>query len=524
MRNFRKVSRKAEPDHLSVEDFCRYVSVAPGSVEFSELERHLTECPDCREELAGILSLLRNDYEESARQEPAPSDIAQTYTLIKRVAREERAGRRGFRGGLRWLPAAAAAAVILIAGGWGLKYLSDTARSGEYLAQARTALEEVMVNASPRGLRTDLPFSSTATVRDVPEEERLDNAETLFHQALAVRGGISEAHLGLGAIYLSRSRYPRALSSFQAVLEADPSNQQALIGRGVTKYEQAWEAEDPVERSILMKDALTDFDSVLEGSPDAQEARYNRIWVLYDTGRHREALREIDVYLQADSLSIWSERLKELRTRIGTNDSGVLEQEIERAGQKRDAATLASIAKARPESVPAAIRACLRKSLTAEDSAAAGLRWAADKLETGYAAATGDVSYKRLLVLYAELTPELETHKKQADADYQRLLDLYDNGKPKTVLQESLRLEIGRAIGLGGSHCRRLGGTDNGLHRAGAAGGITPTGARVGTAGRGTQPDLLEKAGIQESVQHVSRPRSVGGESEEKHIGTGLLL
>ena len=94
-----------------------------------------------------------------------------------------------------------------------------------------------------------------------------------------------------------------------------PGDVRARIGRGVATYEEAVDCDDPFRREALLKSALADFEAVTKASPDFREALYNRVRTLFESGRHKEAFSETDVYLSRDPGSLWAEGLKELKTK-----------------------------------------------------------------------------------------------------------------------------------------------------------------------------------------------------------------
>ena len=434
---------------LTAEAIGRYASGSMGPEDLSKVERHLTGCSGCRQELAEVVQLLNPD-QNLGDEIPALSsaEIDETLSLIRGVSREEgeRKGRYARR--LRWAGLAAAASLLLAAGAWALKYYSDLGRSEYFLAQAKTKLEEVYSGSSPSGLRLDLPFHSTATTRGSAPEDALGSAENLFYQALAVREGSLEARLGLGSVYLGKSQFSKARSEFQAVLDATASDTRALIARGVTGYEEALRAEDPVRRDLLLKNALADFDAVLSRDTNSVVARYDRIWVLFERGRHEEALREMDLYLATDSRSIWAARLRDLKTRIGMNRPEDVDRAVEKAAAGRDAGSLSSLVRLARSETPGAIRQALAQSLKMEDSTATSkrpdsgdLRWAAAVMELEYSAATGDRSYRKLLEFYDGLSPPERKLKLTLDTRFQELVSFYRKGESKRALEGCRPLE-----------------------------------------------------------------------------------
>jgi CHAT domain-containing protein len=452
MKNRNLASPGFEHKCLTIDEFYRYIALPPGD-SLPDLTPHLAHCPKCQEELAEVLRLLNSESEDRKDDDGNLSDqeITQTLNLIQGVARkEETSRRRSWR--LHWAAAAAAAIVLLGAGAGALKYYQNRV-SNEYFEQARANLEQVYAPVSPSGLRLNLPFHSAATKRAAGSDSSLKDAEHLFYQAVVGRSAMPEAHLGLGAIYLRESQFGKASEEFQKVLDVQRSSLQALVGRGVADYEESKLAADPVQRRNMLAGALSDFDAALKQQPDSAEARYDRIWSLYEAGRHQEALAEIDRYLARDPDSIWASKLKDLQVQMRLADLQAVYDEVERAGHARNAATLDTMARLVPYQAATAIRDALRKSLQREGSAlkpgeasTAELQWAAETLEKSYGAATGDHSWQALLRFYAGLSPPQRKLKKSLDAELMRLSDLLNHEQPAAALagSESLGREFSR--------------------------------------------------------------------------------
>ncbi|HYK92099.1 MAG TPA: CHAT domain-containing protein, partial [Acidobacteriota bacterium] len=314
---------------------------------------------------------------------------------------------------------------------------------------ATTELERVYEGKSRGDLRLDLPFRSTAASRDPSNSESLHQAETLFHQALALRDGMTDAHLGLASVYMSQSKFGLANAEFQRVLDANSNDPRALIGRGVARHEQAQEANDALLRNSLLSGALEDFNAALRLSPSSAEALYNKAWVLFETGRHREALQVIDSYLSQDSDSIWAGKLRDLKSRINFTNSKNVEAEVERAAQARDAASLSKLISLAPYQAPVAIRHAVRQSLELDGlSVGPGrlsskdLIWAGEVLEAAYGSVAGDRSFKNLLRFYAGLSPPQRRIKKSLDADFRGMMELFEKRDFTKALQQSRRFEL----------------------------------------------------------------------------------
>jgi CHAT domain-containing protein len=431
---------------LTSDQLCRYVAEGADSGERPVLEKHLASCTGCREELSELLRLLYPEAPDDHECETSQKEIDQLVSIARRAGGKPEHVRPHRPPWTEW--AAAAAAVILsVTAIWGYKIYSEQSRSAELYAQAKSSLEESYRADSPSGLFLDLPFQPGATTRETDSADSLERAKTLFVQALTLRAEMVEAHLGLGSVYLSQLQFPRARDHFRKVLDAHPGHPQAIVGHGVALSEEARASTDPAEQSRLLARALADFDAVLASDPSSLAARYNRVQILLETGMHRQALAEIEVYLSKDSSSIWAERLRAMRTRIGLNSEASFEEEVRRAAMERNEARLQALAAVVPARFPAAIRSTLKRSIRAV-SAAHGPRtpaggdygWAAAVLERAYSSTTGDTSYGRLLRYYGGLSPPDRILKKSLDARFDTLVEEHRKGNLASALLQSTPL------------------------------------------------------------------------------------
>jgi CHAT domain-containing protein len=437
------------PECLKDEDFYRYISGDARPEELGIAEAHLAQCSKCRQDLAELLELLHpEEMQETGIPEASKAELDRTIESIRDVARKEQPARYHFTRRLQWPIAAAAAIGFLALSIFGLKHLYEKNRSQAFYDQARVILEQSYTGTSPGNLRLSLPFQSASSNRKSPDSESLRTVETLFYQALAVRDDMPEARLGLGYIYLTESKYDRAREEFQAVLGLQKENVQAFLGRGVAQYEEVVQGTDPLRRYEILQKALEDFDSVLRLNPDSAEARYNRIWTLFESGMHKEALREIDRYLSKDPRSIWAEELKGLRIKIQSISDAGIQDLINRAARERDQSVLLELARQVPHRIPGEIRAALRRSLWTDQEASAkgasseDLRWAAETMEAGYSALTGDHSGMDIIRFYVGLSPPQREIKRSLDEKFQEILKLHKNGELDLALDRIKSLEL----------------------------------------------------------------------------------
>ncbi|MDM7994762.1 MAG: CHAT domain-containing protein [Acidobacteriota bacterium] len=433
-------------------DLYRYVSRQGSAETLDSTEAHLACCDACRRNLAGLLEILHPEENPGVEGVPEPSaaELDQALGTIRRISANEQRRRSRFSGGMRYALAAAAAIGFVAVGILLFRHVYESRKSEAFFAEGRKALEQSYTGASQSRLRLTLPFSATSTIRNRPTNENLRVAENLFYQALAFREDKVDARLGLACIYLNESKYSLARDEFQKVLNIEKDHLQALIGHGVAGFELAAESRDPLRRSALLRGALEDFNAALQREPHSAEARYNKIWTLYESGMHPEALREIDAYLSREPDSTWAEELRGLKVRMQATKVSAVETEVLRAAIARDASALMELARQAPYQMPAAILSAIGQSFEAEPGGpdSVNMRWAAETMESAYSAATGDRSLRAPLDFYIGLSPPQRTLKQSLDKELQTLGQQYRGGDFTAVLQQSTPLAH-RYAGLG---------------------------------------------------------------------------
>jgi CHAT domain-containing protein len=430
---------------LDDDDFYSYMTRSQGRQPLPVVEAHLTSCARCRRELAELTRMLHPEVQGIIEMAPEPSaqEIRNTLELIQRASRRQTGAARRIRW-YRWGAAAAAILVVIGLGSAGLFYIFRNNRSEALYTEARAVLQEVYAPQSPSELRLDLPFKSEATERSSPAPDALEGAEQLFNKALGVREGMRDAQLGLGYIHLRRGQYAKAEETFGAILGSGGDDPQALLGRGVSRFEDGVSSTDPILRGSRLRGALEDFESVLKLVPASGEARFDRIRALFEMGQHKQALREIDGYLTRDPDSIWALKLKDLKTRILMNRSEMIDKEVYRAAKARDAPALAALVRAAPFKILPTIRSIIIDTVAIEGQArpagepdSEDLVWAAGMLSSGYSVVTGDNGQSRLLAFYRDLTPSQKAIKRDLDSRLEQLIQVYHKGDPGSCLVRS---------------------------------------------------------------------------------------
>jgi CHAT domain-containing protein/Tfp pilus assembly protein PilF len=450
MINDRSPIEFPKEDCLSDDDLYHYISGQEFNGNLNLVEAHLAQCLDCRQNLAELLAILYPNTEQPTMEiiEPSKAELDRAIATIQEISRKEHPSRKRFSHWFQW-PLAAAAAISFVALSlWGLMHLYEMSKSQTFFSKAKVILEQNYAATSPSNLRLALPFNPTSATRSNAGPESLRTAENLFFQALAVRENMVEAHLGLAYIYLNESKFAGARVEFQKVLDIRRGEIQALIGRGVTQYEEALQGPDSLQRDVLLRGALDDLNAVLKMNPESAEARFDKIWTLFESGLHKEALQEIELYLSRDPGSIWAEGLKGLRTKMRATRSSAVEDEVNRFACERDKAALWELAHQALYQMPGAIWSAMRRSLEIDKTpvkpgnpSSEDLIWAAKNMEAAYSASTGDHSFKNLIDFYFGLSPPDREIKISLDRKFQNLLKLRQNGKFDLVLSSSKSLE-----------------------------------------------------------------------------------
>jgi len=184
MRSVKSVSKYFKGRCLNNEDFYTLLTQSRKD-PLLDLERHLTGCFYCQDRLSGLRELLDMKSEEirEAFPEPTPEEIEQTLAVVARATRQDVTKESPSR---YWASASAAALLVLV-GATIVIHFTNKRKAEDFLASGRSFLEQAYRAQSPSGLRLDLPFKPSATWRETPQEDPLDDAEKAFYQALAVK-------------------------------------------------------------------------------------------------------------------------------------------------------------------------------------------------------------------------------------------------------------------------------------------------------------------------------------------------
>ncbi len=129
---------------------------------------------------------------------------------------------------------------------YALLYLEGADRN-----RARLDIAELLLDEGSEVKEDYPPFFNA---RGLIELQRNNVSEALnyFHRAVALDPSFLEARMNVGNIVLSFRNYGGAIEQFEAVLDAEPENYDAMVGLGIAKrgLEQFEEAEETYRRAI----------------------------------------------------------------------------------------------------------------------------------------------------------------------------------------------------------------------------------------------------------------------------------
>ncbi|HJS74232.1 MAG TPA: tetratricopeptide repeat protein [Vicinamibacteria bacterium] len=273
-----------------------------------EVEGHLSGCADCAETLAMILRADRPaSKEEQAELSRIPeSDPAEVVEKL-RPAIAASASRRRSGTELRSLLAAAAVMVGLGAASWQIYTRSWLpAESRRIASETMAAMVELRQATGRIPLRYITEFERASVTRSGFDEEDPVGDELLAQLRTAVtRAPEKEAVVTLGLLLLDDGQLDEAESLFQQAIETDPNSVDALNGLAVVYYERA--QRDSVNSYRLLQRGLAYLRQAQSKSPED-------LRVLYNFGRYYEALEMRPAaiqawtrYLDKDKASQWAE-------------------------------------------------------------------------------------------------------------------------------------------------------------------------------------------------------------------------
>jgi tetratricopeptide (TPR) repeat protein len=274
-----------------------------------EVDSHLDACSDCVETLSMILRAdrpaSREEQAELARiPEPGASEVAaRLRPAIAAWAPRTRSAP------IDWIPLLAAAAILISlgAGGWYLyteRWLPASSR--RIATETLSAMVELRQATGRIPLRYITEFERASVTRSGFDEEDPAEAALLSKLRTAVdRAPAKEAVLTLGLLLLDDGELDDAESLFHQALESDAASVDALNGLAVVYYEKA--QRDSESSYPLLQRGLAYLRQAQSAAPDD-------LRVLYNFGRYYEALdmkpaaiQAWSRYLEKDKASQWAE-------------------------------------------------------------------------------------------------------------------------------------------------------------------------------------------------------------------------
>jgi tetratricopeptide (TPR) repeat protein len=136
---------------------------------------------------------------------------------------------------------------------------------------------------SPEPARSPASAALFAQALALHRAGRLDEAEHLYRQVLAVQPSHFDSLQLLGVISMQRGNYAKAVLEIAAALEQDPDNVPALNNRG-----------NALNELHRFDEALASFDRALRLAPDLAETHCNRGNTLKELDRFEESLASYD--------------------------------------------------------------------------------------------------------------------------------------------------------------------------------------------------------------------------------------
>jgi tetratricopeptide (TPR) repeat protein len=295
--------------HLEALEFHDFLEGTLARGRRHEVERHLGSCADCAETLAMIVRADRPaSREEQAELSriplPEPAElVAKLQPAIAASASRKRSG------GSEWRPLLAAAVVMLGLGAASWRIYTKRwlpAESRRIASETLSAMVELRQATGRIPLRYIAEFERASVTRSGFDEEDPAGDELIAQLRAAVaRAPETEAVVTLGLLLLDDGELEEAESLFHQAVEADPDSVDALNGLAVVYYERA--QRDSGNSYRLLQRGLAYLRQAQLKSPED-------LRVLYNFGRYYEALEMRPAaiqawtrYLDKDKSSQWAE-------------------------------------------------------------------------------------------------------------------------------------------------------------------------------------------------------------------------
>jgi tetratricopeptide (TPR) repeat protein len=172
-----------------------------------------------------------------------------------------------------------------------------------------------LIGAEPPPGTGALRFHSELTGEAQPRGPQLAPAAASEARALLLRA--RARHLldprlpvALGHLDLARRRYEHAERDYQRALMIATHYGEARLGLGVAFALHAEREAQPLEQRSLRLQAIAQFAAVPVKDPVHEHALYDRVLLLAEVGRSREASRRAREYLQEYGGTAWAESLR----------------------------------------------------------------------------------------------------------------------------------------------------------------------------------------------------------------------
>ena len=295
--------------HLEPLDFHDFLEGTLSRSRRREIDSHLDACADCVETLSMILRADRPaSREEQAELARIPEPVATEVAARLRPAIAASAPRTR-NASVDWTALLAAATILISigAGGWYLyneRWLPASSR--RIARETLSAMVELRQATGRIPLRYITEFERASVTRSSFDEKDPAEAALLSKLRTAVdRAPTKEAILTLGLLLLDDGELDEAESLFRQALETETASVDALNGLAVVYYEKAQRDSEGSYR--LLQRGLAYLRQ-------AQAAAPEDLRVLYNFGRYYEALNMNSAaiqawsrYLEKDKASQWAE-------------------------------------------------------------------------------------------------------------------------------------------------------------------------------------------------------------------------
>ncbi len=164
----------------------------------------------------------------------------------------------------------------------------------------QNAFEQLMAEGKDAGIyffgkaaQADPKFAAPFYYRGLIYDTQVDYAKAFeeFKKASAINPNFVEPRLKYADRVNSNGYFEIALAMYERILEINPREARAFLGRGAALLEQSRIFDDELtrEKIVLQKQAVTEFSRAVELNPKLAAARLARGEAFYDLGKLKEA-------------------------------------------------------------------------------------------------------------------------------------------------------------------------------------------------------------------------------------------